>query len=171
MGKVTGLIPFHGDEVVELPFGQWFLKMIGREAANQDWAFKKDSPDAKHLYLWLKSEEVPGKGMQHFRDKEHLHLIDNGTDVDISTKHPQALDIGSDGTYEKRTGSDKEPQHLTETKALNRGDSLPITICTKNATPDEVVDWQQELIGELREYAHAWLEKYASAEQFKEFLA
>ncbi len=171
MGKVTGLIPFHGDELVELPFGQWFLRMIGKEAANEAWAFKRDALGAKHLYLWVLSEVVPGKDVQHFRDKEHLHLIDNDTDVDISTKHPQALDIAPGGTYEKRTATDKEPQHLTGTKALNRGDSLPITICTRNATPDEVVGWQKELIIALRTSAYLWLKDCATPKQLEEFLA
>lgn len=169
MGKVTGSIPFDGEEEVEqLPFGQWFLRMIGKEAEYKGWAFKKEG--TKHLYLWVQSEVGPGKNAQHFLDREHLHLIDAGTDVEISTKHPHALEIASDGTYEKRTAKDKEPQHLTGTKALNRGDSLAITICTRNATPGEVVDWQKELISVLRTTAGGWLRIDASPEQRKEFL-
>jgi len=168
MGKVNGLIRFQDDseEVQMLPFGEWFLKMIGREANNEGWAFKRDG---RHLYLWLESEETAGKNAQHFLDKEHLHLIDNTSDVDISTKHPKALSINPDGTQEKRTAEDKEPQHLTGTKALNRGESPPITICTRNATPAGVVDWQKTVITTLRRSAFDWLKAEADDEQMRQF--
>ena len=168
MGGITGTIRFEddSDEVRMLPFGQWFLKMVAREADGEGWDFKQEGP---HLYVWSTSEVTAGKNRQHFLDKEHLHLIDNGTDVDISTKHPQALNVNRDGTYDKPTVKDKEPQHLTGTKALNRGESPPITICTRNATPAGVVDWQKTVITTLRRSAFDWLKAEADDEQMRQF--
>ncbi|ONI92111.1 hypothetical protein ALI22I_05720 [Saccharothrix sp. ALI-22-I] len=174
MGAVSGKIPYQDSDDEEselLPFGQWLFKTIVRQAGDEEWSVIRDKTSTRHLYLWLESEEAPGKGADHFRDKEHLHLIDNGGDVDISTKHPKALNILPDGKYEKRTAADKEPQHFTGTKALNKGTSLPITVCTRNEPPDEVVDWQRKLITDLRATTLDWLRAVASNAQIAEFLA
>ncbi|MEU7528954.1 hypothetical protein AB0A74_24700 [Saccharothrix sp. NPDC042600] len=178
MGAVKGTISYRESDDAEgelLPFGQWLFKTIMRESQGDEWghlAYHKDNRSSRHLYLWLETLEEDGKNADHFRDKEHLHLIDNDTDVDISTKHPQALNIGADGRYEKRTAADKTPEHLTGTKALNRGESLPITVCTKNEPPNGVVAWQRELIATLRATIVDWLRAAgASNTQIAEFRA
>ncbi|MEJ2853272.1 MULTISPECIES: hypothetical protein [unclassified Saccharothrix] len=178
MGAVSGKISYRESSDAEgelLPFGEWLFKTILREAEGDewgDWVIHKEKNTNRHIYLWLASLQVPGMGADYFRDKEHLHLIDNGTDVDISTKHPRALNILPDGKIEKRTGAEKEPLHLTGTKALNRGESLPITVCTRNEPPDEVVDWQRQVIADLRTATLEWLrDASATKAQLAEFVA
>lgn len=178
MGAVSGEISFRASDNAKgelLQFGEWLFKTILRESEGDewgDWVIHKEKSTNRHIYLWLASLQVPGKGADHFRDKEHLHLIDNVTDVDISTKHPKALNILPTGKYEKRTAADKEPQHLTGTRALNRGESLAITVCTRNEPPAEVVDWQRQVIADLRSATWEWLHAAgATKEQLAQFVA
>ncbi|WP_309115363.1 hypothetical protein [Saccharothrix sp.] len=176
MGAVTGTIPFFpsdDDDAISLPFAQWLLRTIKKKADNEeeDLAYAKGESE-RHLYVWYKSHEVVGKGADHFRDREHLHLIDQDTDVDISTKTVDPPTTRRDGTYEKATAESKASKHHTGTKAINRGTSLPITVCTRNAPPDVVVEWQRNLIAYLRKETLGWLrDAGATEEQLREFLA
>jgi len=170
MGKVSGTIPFQSEEdskPEQVPFGEWLLGTIVKNAEDNGWACKREG---NNLYVWFGYLEEPGKDKQHFRDKEHLHLIDKGTDVAISTKHPQALTLDR-GVHVKRTQEEKTPEHLTGTRAVNRGESEEINICNKTVPPDGVVDWQKELIGDLRDLTKQWLRGAGSEAQTSEFLA
>ncbi|HEX3792315.1 MAG TPA: hypothetical protein VHW44_30905 [Pseudonocardiaceae bacterium] len=172
MGEVTGKIPFHdadGDPTGEFGFGEWLLRTIMKKAADNEWAWQGDHVN---LFMWDKALEVGGKNAAHFRDKEHLHLINNGTDVDISTKRPHEEFVDSQGHSKKAAHSAKAPVHETGQRAVRTGESPVVSLCTRNAPPDGVVGWQKALIAQLRKETPDWLEEEAGTEgQVKEFRA
>lgn len=171
MGEVTGTIPFYDDEGNPqgmLSFGNWLLHTIRKNADDYKWVCRGDDDD---LFLWDKALEVPGKNAAHFLDKEHLHLINKVTDVAISTKHPKAEVTDSQGLSKKRTRGDKVPEHRTGLQAVQSGDSPEISFCNKNAPPEGVIDWQVELIKQLRALTKDWLREDATKDQLQEFLA
>jgi hypothetical protein len=169
MGVVSGTISFEdgSDKPPQLSFGTWMLRTIKAEAGKSGWSY---SGNEEHFYLWENFLEAEGKTSAHFLDKEHLHLINKGNDIAISTKHPQPEVIKA-GVSQKRTAADKVPQHLTGTKAVNAGESPPISLCTKDEPPADVIEWQKDLIETLRELALARLRAVGSPQQIKEFLA
>jgi hypothetical protein len=151
-------------------FGDWFFAKLD---ANKDELFLTVQGREADRFVWDHTQVTAAKDAGHFREHEHLHLIDKGTDVAISTKHTAPAPEARTGGFVRESNAAKKSrqgQHLTGLQALAGGQAA-VTICTKERVPAGVPAWEAETVELLREMTETWLRDDATNEQLRQFKA